>query len=96
MTGAYPLDIDGDGRVDLAILRLGENVILRGLGGCRFERANEALGIDGGDGLTTAFSATAATVRSSPAARSSRFRVGGSAAGLMRRVGTVTIARPFS
>jgi enediyne biosynthesis protein E4 len=58
VTGAYPLDVDGDGNVDLAVLRVGENVMLRGLGGCRFERANEAWGIDGGAGWTTAFSAT--------------------------------------
>ena len=57
VTGAYPVDIDGDGNVDLAVLRLGENVMLRGLGGCRFERANEDWGIDGGDDWTTAFSA---------------------------------------
>ena len=44
VTGAYPLDIDGDGIADLAVLRVGENVLLRGLGDCRFERANEALG----------------------------------------------------
>ncbi|HUG48367.1 MAG TPA: CRTAC1 family protein [Candidatus Limnocylindria bacterium] len=56
--GAYPLDIDGDGRLDLAVLRRGENVLLRGLGGCRFERANEDWGFDGGDAWTTAFSAT--------------------------------------
>lgn len=58
VTGAYPLDIDGDGRTDLAVLRLGENVILRGLGHCQFERANETLGIAGGDGWTVGFSAT--------------------------------------
>lgn len=57
VTGAYPLDIDGDGRTDLAVLRLGENVILRGLGDCRFERANETLGVAGGDGWTVGFSA---------------------------------------
>ncbi|HEX6474559.1 MAG TPA: CRTAC1 family protein [Candidatus Limnocylindria bacterium] len=56
--GAYPLDIDADGNVDLAVLRLGENVLLRGLGDCAFERANETWGIDGGDAWTTAFSAT--------------------------------------
>ncbi|MDQ5840869.1 MAG: CRTAC1 family protein [Chloroflexota bacterium] len=55
--GAYPLDVDGDGEVDLAVLRGGENVILRGLGGCRFERANEAWTFDGGHAMTTAFSA---------------------------------------
>jgi hypothetical protein len=58
VTGAYPLDVDGDGVTDLAVLRFGENVILRGLGDCRFERANESLGYDGGADWTAAFSAT--------------------------------------
>jgi enediyne biosynthesis protein E4 len=58
VTGAYPLDIDGDGHSELVILRVGEDVVLRGLGGCRFERANESFGIDGGDTWTAAFSAT--------------------------------------
>jgi hypothetical protein len=58
VTGAYPLDLDGDGMLDLAVLRIGENVLLRGLGDCRFERANEALGFDGGGAWSTAFSAT--------------------------------------
>jgi hypothetical protein len=58
VTGAYPLDIDSDGNVDLAVLRLGENVVLRGLGGCQFEPANETWRIGGGGEWTTAFSAT--------------------------------------
>ena len=58
VTGAYPLDIDGDGLTDLAVLRVGPNVLLRGLGNCAFEPANAAWGLDGGDALTTAFSAT--------------------------------------
>jgi hypothetical protein len=58
VTGAYPLDVDGDGTTDLAVLRVGEEVVLRGLGDCRFERANESLGIDGGDTWTVGFSAT--------------------------------------
>ena len=58
VTGAYPLDIDGDGVTDLVVLRAGENVLLRGLGMCRFERANEAWSFIGGDSLTSAFSAT--------------------------------------
>jgi enediyne biosynthesis protein E4 len=58
VTGAYPLDIDSDGHTDLAVLRVGEDVILRGDGRCGFERANEALGLDGGDEWTVAFSAT--------------------------------------
>ncbi|MDH3294999.1 MAG: CRTAC1 family protein [Acidimicrobiia bacterium] len=57
VTGAYPLDVDGDGLTDLAVLRIGENVLLRGLGDCRFERANERWGFDGGDGWTVGFSA---------------------------------------
>ncbi len=58
VTGAYPIDVDGDDLLDLAVLRVGENVMLRGLGGCRFEPANEHWGIDGGDEWTTAFSAS--------------------------------------
>ena len=58
VTGAYPLDVDGDRYTDLVVLRVGENVLLRGLGDCRFERANEVLGFDGGDAWTAAFSAT--------------------------------------
>ncbi len=58
VTGAYPLDMDSDGNPDLAVLRHGASVLLRGLGDCRFERANEAWGFDGGDAWTTAFSAT--------------------------------------
>ena len=56
--GAYPIDIDGDGLIDIMVLRAGENVLLRGLGDCRFERANEKLRLAGLDGDTTAFSAT--------------------------------------
>ncbi len=56
--GAYPIDIDGDGIIDLVVLRAGESELLRGLGGCRFERANERWGFDGGNADSTAFSAT--------------------------------------
>ena len=58
VTGAYPLDVDGDGITDLAVLRVGESEILRGLGDCRFERADESLGLDAGTGWTVAFAAT--------------------------------------
>ena len=57
VTGAYPLDIDGDGNMDLAVLRLGANRLYRGLGECRFADAGEAWGVPGGDAWTTAFSA---------------------------------------
>lgn len=55
--GAYPLDIDGDGQLDLAILRVGENRLLRGLDACRFE-AFTGIEVASGNGWTTAFSAT--------------------------------------
>lgn len=55
--GAYPLDVDSDGVMDLVVLRLGENKALRGLGDCRFEEANEPWGFDGGDAWSTAFAA---------------------------------------
>ncbi|MBT8211796.1 MAG: VCBS repeat-containing protein [Acidimicrobiia bacterium] len=58
VTGVFPIDIDSDGTVDLVLTRFGENVVLRGLGGCRFERANEPWSIDGGDVWTVGFAAT--------------------------------------
>jgi len=58
VTGAYPLDLDSDGQIDLAVLRRGGNVVLRGLGDCRFEDANDSLAIDGGEAWTVGFSAT--------------------------------------
>ncbi|MDH3606914.1 MAG: CRTAC1 family protein [Acidimicrobiia bacterium] len=58
VTGAYPVNIDGDEHADLVVLRLGENVVLRGLGDCQFERANEAWSMPGGDAWTVGFSTT--------------------------------------
>ncbi|WP_127520980.1 CRTAC1 family protein [Mesorhizobium sp. Z1-4] len=58
VTGAYALDIDSDGIKDLVLLRVGENVVMRGRGNCRFERANEMWGFDGGDAWSTALAAT--------------------------------------
>ena len=40
--GAYPLDIDGDGRIDLAVLRVDGAELLRGVGDCAFEPGDEA------------------------------------------------------
>jgi hypothetical protein len=58
VTGAYPLDIDSDGVMDLAVLRVGENQLLRGLGDCRFELANEAFALPTRDAWTASFAAT--------------------------------------
>ncbi|MFZ1680675.1 MAG: CRTAC1 family protein [Rhizobiaceae bacterium] len=56
--GAYPIDLDNDGRKDLVILRMGQNLLLRGLPECRFEKANKAFAFEGGRAWTTAFAAT--------------------------------------
>jgi hypothetical protein len=58
VSGAYPLDVDSDGITDLVLLRVGENVVMRGRGQCKFERANEAWGFDGGDAWSTSLAAT--------------------------------------
>jgi hypothetical protein len=58
VTGAYPIDIDSNGHTDLAVLRVGEDVLLRGTGDCGFERANELWSLDASDDWTVAFSAT--------------------------------------
>jgi hypothetical protein len=74
VTGAYPIDIDGDGNTDLAVLKAGGNVVLRGLGNCRFEPADETWGIDGGGGLSIAFSATWEGTNALPTLAFGRFR----------------------
>lgn len=56
-TGAYPLDIDSDGTLDLVILRAGENKLMRGTGDCDFSEFTD-LGIPPSHQWTTAFSAT--------------------------------------
>lgn len=57
VTGAYPIDIDSDGMMDLVVLRVGENIVMRGLGNCKFERANEAWNFNGGDAWSIGFAA---------------------------------------
>jgi len=58
VTGAYPLDIDSDGLTDLAVLRVGPNLLLRGLGGCAFADATAEWGLPARDAWTTSFTAT--------------------------------------
>lgn len=53
-TGAYPLDMDNDGLLDLVLLRVGPDLILTGRGDCTFDAAPLA----DGDRWSTAFSAT--------------------------------------
>jgi hypothetical protein len=56
--GVYPLDIDDDDHMDLVLLRVGRNLVLKGGPDCAFEKANRAWTIDGGRAWTTAFAAT--------------------------------------
>lgn len=58
VTGAYPLDIDGDGMLDLAVLRVGQDMLLKGQGDCRFGPFGQDMEFTSGDHWTTAFSAT--------------------------------------
>jgi len=55
--GAYPVDVDSDGMLDLVVLRAGRNELLRGGADCSFARF-ETLGFQSPDQWTTAFSAT--------------------------------------
>jgi hypothetical protein len=57
-TGLYPIDIDNDGHRDLVLLRVGENIVLKGGPDCTFTEANRAFGFDGGRAWSTAFAAT--------------------------------------
>ncbi len=55
--GAYPLDVDSDGILDLVILRAGTDAVFRGLGNCQFTPLNTH-DFASGDHWSTAFSAT--------------------------------------
>ena len=54
-SGVYALDLDGDGAMDLVVLRVGPNLTLKGDGACGF--AVYDFGVTPGDAWTTAFSA---------------------------------------
>ena len=56
-SGAYPLDIDGDGWMDLFVLRVGPNRVLRGGPDCRFDDATEDWGLPSEEQWSNAFSA---------------------------------------
>lgn len=57
IAGAYPLDINSDGIRDLVLLRVGRNLLMRGLPNCGFEPFVD-LGFESAQRWTTAFSAT--------------------------------------
>ncbi len=58
VTGAYPIDIDSDGWLDLMVLRVGENRLLKGGPECSFTAFPASLNFASADRWTTAFSAT--------------------------------------
>ena len=61
-TGAYPLDVDNDGILDLVVLRVGPDTVLRGRGDCTFA----PMPFKFADRWTTAFSATWEEGQSAP------------------------------
>lgn len=54
VTGAYPLDINDDGDLDLFVMRVGQNQLQMGTGDCRFARGSE---LPQRDDWTTAYTA---------------------------------------
>ncbi|WP_342077170.1 CRTAC1 family protein [Yoonia sp. SS1-5] len=57
VTGAYPIEIDGDGHADLIILRNGPNLVWQGQGDCTFHDVTTDWNFPAGDAWSTAFSA---------------------------------------
>lgn len=57
VTGAYPLDMTADGVLDVFVLRVGQNRVLRGRGDCRFDDITPKVGLPDDAGWSTAFSA---------------------------------------
>lgn len=57
VTGAYPIDLDADGILDLFVMRVGANIALKGRPDCTFDDATAALGLPPGEAWTTAFTA---------------------------------------
>ncbi len=57
VTGAYTLHLDQDQHLDIVLLRVGRNVLLRGDGNCGFSKANRRFDFDGGREWSTGFSA---------------------------------------
>ena len=58
VNGAYPLDIDSDGIMDVVLMRIGKPAVMRGLGACRFERMDKAWNFPGMSLWWSAFAAT--------------------------------------
>ncbi len=57
ITGAYPIDIDGDALLDLYVMRVGPDSVLRGGPDCSFTDVTVAWNIPQTDQWTTAFTA---------------------------------------
>ena len=59
VVGAYPIDINSDGIMDLVVLKSGKSEVMQGKGDCKFEHASETWNFTSDDNKWwTAFSAT--------------------------------------
>ncbi|EEW25238.1 CRTAC1 family protein [Rhodobacter ferrooxidans] len=58
VTGAWPIDIDNDGWLDLVVLRVGPNLLLKGGPECAFTDSTADWGFVAGDRWSTSFTAT--------------------------------------
>lgn len=57
VVGAYPINIDNDEHMDVVVLRVGSNQILKGGADCSFTKFNNQLSFDGGREWSTGFAA---------------------------------------
>lgn len=57
VTGAYPIDLNGDGILDLFVLRVGKNRVLKGHGDCMFTDETAVWSVPTDNSWSTAFTA---------------------------------------
>ena len=91
--GAYPLDIDNDGVLDLAVLRVGQNLLLKGGEDCSF-KPFQSLGFESPVKWSTAFSATWEDGQALPTLAFGNYVDRNAADGPFRACDTNTLYRP--
>ena len=95
VTGAYPLDIDSDGLLDLAVLRIGQDLLLRGRPDCSFEPFPAILNFQSRHHWTTGFSATWESGQTLPTLAFGTYIDMGNPDGPFRACGPILLYRPM-